>query len=365
MADKPRLWKDRLGHVAIAEFADRVANAHETFDRAGFLEAVESNGCYLLELKQRIDAVAACLKRFLPTSFARAVKILIATAPHVGEFENWILTSYVEQYGLGHFERSVQALKVLTRYGTSEFAVRPFVIRYTDDMLEVFREWVRDPNEHVRRLVAEGSRPRGVWVAHVDRFKKDPRPVIQFLEHLRADPSLYVRKAVANNLNDISKDNPDLFLETVGRWSEDGATATNWIIKRACRTLLRQGDPRILALLGFTPHPQATVAKVTSAKKRLKIGAEAVVSFNVVSTSETKQRLVLDYRVWYGRPNGKDAPRIFKLGEKELVAGATLDLTIRHPFKNISTRRHHPGPHRLEIRANGKCLGDVTVELVG
>jgi 3-methyladenine DNA glycosylase AlkC len=88
-------------------------------------------------------------------------------------------------------------------------------------------------NHDVRRLASEGCRPRLPWAMALPQFRKDPSPALPILEKLKNDESDYVRKSVANNLNEISKDHPQLVLDICERWY--GQTAnTDWLVKHAC-----------------------------------------------------------------------------------------------------------------------------------
>jgi 3-methyladenine DNA glycosylase AlkC len=95
----------------------------------------------------------------------------------------------------------------------------------------------------VRRLVSEGTRPRLPWAPRLRAFMRDPRPVLELLEWLKDDPSLYVRRSVANNLNDIGKDHPDLLFATAERWMKDANENRHWIIRHALRSAVKRGDP--------------------------------------------------------------------------------------------------------------------------
>ena len=170
---RPRLWKDFLSRDAISFFAEQIASVHPTFKKDEYVQAVLSNGFLKLELKERIDKIARTLSDFLPNDYEQAVQVLIDTAPQVKMFENWALTAYVQMFGLDKFETSVMALEELTKHGTSEFAIRPFMIQHADRMLPILKSWTKHQNEHIRRLAAEGSRPRGVWTAHIAQFKKE------------------------------------------------------------------------------------------------------------------------------------------------------------------------------------------------
>ena len=363
VASDSQLWKDALNRTSVSALADVVIRIHGKFDRRAFVEAVLTDEFYGMELKARIGHIARLLQKFLPRDYSRAVKILTRAAPHLGEWQNWILTDYVRQFGPEHFDTSVAALKNLTQYGSSEFAIRPFVVKYPERMLEIMTEWVGDDNEHVRRLAAEGSRPRGVWVEHIQKFKKNPRPVLKLLEKLKADPSKYVRKAVANNLNDISKDHPDLVIKTALRWKESKNRNTDWIVKHACRSLIKQGDARVFPLFGFTSSPKLDISQLQISKRRIRIGTEAVVSVALTSRAKSDQKLAVDYKLHYVKANGGQSAKVFKLAEKVIAPGAVMRLSTKHSFKDRTTRTHHPGRHALELVINGMVFGRADFEL--
>ena len=316
------------------------------------------------ELKDRTRTIARHLKNFLPKDYRKAVAVLVKTAPHVGSFENWSLTSYVELFGLDDFEESVAAMKALTPFSTCEFAIRPYMIRYTERMMPILHEWAVDPNEHVRRLAAEGSRPRGVWTEHITAFRRDPKPVLELLEKLKADPSLYVRKAVANNLNDISKDHPKAVIKTALRWQKDKHKDTNWIIKHACRSLIRKGVPEVFPVFGFAYPPKVSVEKLKVSPKKVKEGSNLSFSFVVRSEASKSQKLAIDYIIHFVKANGKTSGKLFKLSERSIKAGEVMDVTSKRSFMNRSTRTHHTGKHRLEIVINGVPQGDTWFDVV-
>ena len=355
--------KEYLDQAAVAELAATMTRHCRGFQRPTFVEQVVTQNLLSLELKDRAMRVAAALHQFLPDDYSRAVAILVKVAPGLPWYLQWVLTAYVEQFGLEHFETSVAAMKELTIHSSAEFAIRPYMIRYTDRMMAVLSQWILDDNEHVRRLAAEGCRPRGVWVAHIEQFKRDPRPVLQLLEQLKADSSEYVRRAVANNLNDISKDNPAMFIETARRWQKEGNAVTDGIIKHAARTLIKKGDPRALALFGCAASPNIAVGHFEASRKRLRIGDSVALSVQLKSKARQKQKLVIDYRVHFIKANGKTSPKVFKWTQKSLGAGETVALKTRHAFVDHSTRKHRPGMHSVELVVNGKVVANVTVLL--
>ncbi len=357
------LWKDYVARERIEKIARAIGKTYRKFDQKGFVEAVLDDGFETLELKARVGRIAQTLGPFLPNDFKKAVAVLTAAAPSLPGFGNWAITDFVALNGLEHFDASVKALKILTCYGSAEFAIRPFMIRYTDRIMFLLHEWAEDTNEHVRRLAAEGSRPRGVWVAHIESFKKDPVPVIELLGKLKADESLYVRKAVANNLNDISKDNPQAVIDTAISWQNGANANTRWIIKHACRTLIKQRHPAVFGLLGFTPNPKTSVRMFGTSKKLVKIGGEFAVSADITSQAKKSQKLAIDYVVHYVKKNGKPSPKVFKFAEKRIKPGETLSLATKHSFREMTTRKHYPGDHSIELVINGEVVGSATFKL--
>ncbi len=347
------LWKDYLNRGSVTKIAEEIGQVDKGFDQRSFVEAVIDKSFSGLELKQRITAIARTLHQFLPRSYARSMRIFKQAAPRLGGFENWALMSYIELYGLDHFDDSIAAMKELTQYSSAEFAIRPFMIRYESEMMPVLHRWAGDSNEHVRRLAAEGSRPRGVWTQHIESFKQDPRPVLRLLEKLKADSYLYVRKAVANNLNDISKDHPDLVIETALAWKNDGNKHTDWIIKHACRSLIKKGNPKVFPIFGFTSSPKVDVKRFTLSRKKVKIGTDVSLSFDLTSGANRSQKLAVDYRVHYVKKNGRHSPKVFKLTEKVIGPRKTEKVTTRHSFEDRSTRTHYPGRHRIDLIING------------
>jgi len=350
---KPDLWKDHLNRRRVQGMAEKIAVVFPEFDGKEFVAAVCTGGFFRLELKDRIRHIVDCLHQYLPDNYGRAVAILIKAAPSLPEFENWALTVYVELFGLKHFDKSLQALKELTKHGTSEFAIRPFIIQDPDRVLTVLHQWAGDSNKHVRRLVAEASRPRGVWVAHIKVFRENPAPVLELLEELRSDPSRYVQKAVANNLNDISKDHPELIVKTADRWLEENNPVTRWIVRHGCRTLIKQCHPGVFSLLGFSLSPKVTISGFKSSSKRVRIGSELRISVTIRSRASKPQKLAIDYRVHYQKSNGVSVPKVFKLAEKQLAPRETLSLSKKLSLKQMTTRRHYPGSHRVDLLVNG------------
>lgn len=361
--EKPKLWKDYIDRASLQQLGAAIQAVYPKFDSSRFVDGLVRARFDQLELKARISLIAAHLKPLFPTNYSQAVDILNAVAPGRTGFENWILNSYVDQFGIDDLLNSVRAMQELTKHGTSEFTIRPFIVRYPDEMLKVIHRWADDDNEHLRRLAAEGTRPRGVWTIHIEAFRKDPRPVLKVLERLKADDSLYVRKAVANNLNDISKDHPDVVLKTALQWMTANDPRTNWILKRACRSLIKKGTPEVFRLFGFASNPRVEVGKLKLTPANPKIGGDAVLTFAVKSRAAKTQKLAIDYRVHYVKADGKLSGKVFKLVERSLKADETIPLSTKHSFREMTTRTHYPGKHRIEIIINGQTFGTLAFTL--
>ncbi len=357
------LWKDSINSETVKTLAAQLGRASKKFDQCGFTDFILTEDFFKRELKERINTIAEALKEFLPKNYHQAIKILIKTAPLAGTFENWAMLTYVEKFGLDYFDESIQAMEILTRYSTAEFAIRPYMIQHTEKMIPILHKWAVDNNEHVRRLAAEGTRPRGVWMPHVEQFKKDPTEVLRILEILKADSSLYVRKAVANNLNDISKDHPLLVIKTGKKWLKQNCPETNWIVKHACRTLLKKGQPEVFPLFGFTEKPKLKISNFKMDKKKITIGDSAIISFDLLSKTSKNQKLAIDYKLYYMKKNGKQSPKVFKLSEKKMDGNQHIPLSTKHSFKEMSTRKHYAGKHSLELIINGNIVASLDFSL--
>jgi 3-methyladenine DNA glycosylase AlkC len=292
------------------------------------------------------------LGKHLPAGYEKAVGILQQVILHTPRgYTNLVFPDFVGLYGLNHFDTSMKALEHFTRFGSSEFAIREFLRRDFDRTMRVMKVWSKSADHHVRRLASEGCRPRLPWSFKLDRVIADPTLTLPILERLKNDPELYVRKSVANHLNDISRIDPDYFIELLSGWNRKNARIA-WIIRHASRTLIKQGEPRALALLDFDMQPRFSLSHFTAPAK-LRIGESLDFSFKLLSRKKSAQRLAIDYIVHYCRPGGS-GKKTFKLRELELPAGEGVTVSTRRSFSDLSTRKHFPGKHVLEIQVNGK-----------
>lgn len=356
-------FKDEINPGSVETLSCAVAGAFPAFPRPAFVRAVVE-GLDPLELKDRVRLLSAQLHQHLPPAYPTALEIVCRAAeePVLRGMVCWSLCQFVEDHGLEHFEESMAALHVLTERWSAEFAIRPFLQRYPEATLERLLIWTSDPNKHVRRLVSEGTRTRLPWGQRLPHFIADPDPVFALLEHLRDDNELYVRRSVANNLNDLSKDHPARVIKVLERWTRSGNEQRLWIARHALRTLLKQGNADALQALGYGP-PAVRLERLV-VPDAVRFGDALLIEVELASTAKKAQRLMIDFAIHHVKKNGARTAKVFKWSKRELAPGATLALAKRHPFKPISTRRFYPGTHAVEVLVNGQRTGIREFELL-
>lgn len=314
-----------------------------------------------LELLDRGRQIALALGRALPPDFERATSVLLRSLEGPPPRDGGSMASFfylphvlfVAERGLEHFEASMRAQHALTQRFTAEFSIRHFLLRDPDRTLARLREWARDESAHVRRLVSEGTRPRLPWAIRLPAFIADPSPVLSLLELLKDDPEEYVQRSVANSLNDVAKDHPERAVEVCRRWSEGAGPGRAYIVRHAMRWLAKRGHRGALALLGAGEGAHVRLEACAVTPKRARLGGEVAFSADLVSESKAPQRLHVDYVVHYPGANGKARPKVFKLRKLELSPGDRKTLEGRIALVDLTTRKHHPGEHRIDLRVNG------------
>lgn len=379
--DNPNAFKHAFNPAAIERIADAVGRATTDFDRDGFLGSVLPT-LESLEMKARVALIAEALHEHLALPFPDAVAALLSTlgppgapsgddqwAPDASAdgllsgFTVWPVTRFVAVYGLEHPEEGLDALEQLTRRFTAEFALRPYLLRHPEQTLERLRTWVQSPDQHLRRAASESTRPRLPWGIRLKPFIADPEPVIDLITPLRADPEDYVQKSVGNNLNDIGKDHPDRLLAVAEAWSAEGNGATDRIVKRAVRSLVKEGAPGALRLMGYTVPAQARVEGPALSLSRLVLGQTQELTYTLVSTAAEPQRLLIDYVLHLVRARGKTGTKVFKGKPIRLQPEERRAMTFRLPLRAVTTRRYYPGEHRLQIQLCGERRDSLRFEL--
>jgi len=374
--------KERVSRDTVKLLAEHLAAFDPTFPRRRFVRTA-LKGLAELELKARIIHVADALANALPSPFPRAAALIQganASAAETGSslFAYWPLCTFVERYGTDHFDESFAVMHGLTRLASCEFAIRPLLDKEPERAFTILHRWVKDRDPHVRRLVSEGTRPRLPWGPRLKALQRDPSPSLPLLDRLYDDDELYVRRSVANHLNDISKDHPDLAVEIAGRWKGRGKGPTpgtsrgtsrgtktaklhsEWVIRHALRSLVKQGHTGALTLLGFGPAKLDLDAFELSTR-RLRFGESMKLHLELHALADAD--LVIDYAVHHLKANGSLSPKVFKWATRQVKRGERLVLDKRHSIRPISTRRYYPGSHRCELLINGQSLAIEDFEL--
>lgn len=338
-----------------------VRAVHPAFPHQAFLDEVLA-GYAPLSLTARGQQVAAALRRHLPAEYPRAVAVLLESAsqPHEHRASSGMAgflymphLYFVAQHGLEHFEESMRAQHALTQRFTAEYSIRAFLEKHPEATLSRLKQWARDPSEHVRRLVSEGTRPRLPWAPRLRAFQENPRPVLELLELLKDDPSLYVRRSVANNLNDIGKDHPELLVATARRWLRGASPERRWIVNHALRSAIKRADAGALAALGYGGKADVAVRGVSIAPARPRIGGDVTIAFELVGRAKQRQRVMADLVVHFVKARGTGA-KTFKLKAVELPPRGGARLSKKIVLKQLTTRKHYAGVHRVEALLNGK-----------
>ncbi|MGQ7845807.1 hypothetical protein ACUNV4_15090 [Granulosicoccus sp. 3-233] len=331
-----------------------------------------------LELKARVQLIADEMFKVLPVDTRQRNDILRAmlhpdtrSETLVRESDEqgiagwgiWPLSLIVGQHGLDEFDASMDLLREMTLRSTSEFAIRHFLLADQARALQIMEGWLDDPNEHARRLVSEGSRPRLPWGMKLQALCKDPTPTLVLLEGLKDDPSEYVRRSVANHLNDISRDNPAVAIRMARRWMKQADRNRTALIRHGCRTLIKAGHPDILTLFGYET-PRLEHRPLILSRQQLSLGESLQLSTELISTAATPQKLIIDYSVFHRLANGKRSAKVFKGGTVTLNPGQSLSFSRTHTFRPVTTRRYHAGTHAIALRINGVDTDEVNFEFV-
>lgn len=351
------LLKNRYNYKSLRDLALRIKKVYPLFQIDDFINSTINEIWDGLELKARMRQITINLGKYLPEDYEHALAIIDKVIDNypVGfnDFTLMYFPDFVEVYGQSecHWNLSMGALQKYTISSSSEFAVRSFIIKCEERMMEKMTVWSKHSNEHIRRLSSEGCRPQLPWGQALVSFKKDPTPILKILEQLKDDPSLYVRKSVANNLNDISKTHPELVEKIANNWYGKNKY-TDWIIKHGCRTLLKKSNRNVLNLFGFLDAIDCVRVKdFTLVNTTVSIGQDIIFCFKIEAKKDTKIRL--EYGIDYVKANNKQNRKIFQISEVLLKKGVKKIYTKKHCFANRSSRKHYEGTHSITLIVNG------------
>lgn len=362
------LLKDLYCSTFYNQLTDSLEKVLPKFDKGKFMHRIHTPEFENMELKQRMRHTTNVFHEFLPTDYPEAAASIIKLISQFrndgvsGDLVHIFLPDYIECHGLDHFQASVETMEQVTQFVSCEFAVRPFLLKYGDQMMARMQQWSLHPNYKVRRLATEGCRPRLPWAIAVPQLKKDPSAILPILENLKNDPSDFVRKSVANNLNDISKDHPDTVLEIAGRW-KGLSKETDAIIKHGCRTLLKQGHAKILDHYTLNSK-QIRFNDFSILTPHVEDGGDLVFTFEIKNTAKTAQTVRLEYALYFKRLNGQYSKKVFKISERSYQPEESANVKRKQSFRPITTRKYYPGEHHLSVIINGTEKELVSFQLL-
>jgi 3-methyladenine DNA glycosylase AlkC len=344
----------------LTNLAKKIKEVYPLFDEKNFLSSLFCDIWSELELKARMRHIAVQLHSSLPLSYQEQLAILKPVSKDFFSFEAMFFQDFVEVFGLEDFESSMEALAVFTVGSSSEFAVRQFILKYEEETMNQMKIWAKSEDEHLRRLASEGCRSRLPWAVALPKFKKDPSKVLEIIEILKNDPSIYVRKSVANNLNDISKDHPHIIKEFVKN-NQGISKELSWISKHASRTLLKKGDVEILELFNLQRLEDVDIENFIH-DTTVQIGENFHFSFEL-TTKESIGNIRLEYLIGYLKSNNRHTKKVFMLTQGKLEMKSKT-FTKKQSFQDMTTRKHYPGEHFISILINGeeKARGVFLVE---
>ena len=345
---------EQLKNLYSKEFIKKLANrlflAFTNFEKEDFINTIFDISWQNLELKQRMRHIAITLNKYLPLSYKKQLEILKEVKKDFTGLEAMIFQDFVEVFGLDDFDESMKALEVFTQDASSEFAIRQFILKYEEQTMNQMKIWAKSKNEHLRRLSSEGFRPRLPWAISLPKFKQNPTKPLEIIELLKNDKSLYVRKSVANNLNDISKDNPQLVIKFV-KENLGSTKELNWICKHASRTLLKKGDKQILELFNFDKSHHINLIDFCY-DKSVNINENLSFSFEI-NSDENIGNIRVEYVIYYLKSNNIHNKKVFMISQNE-IKSSSKKFTKKQSFKNMTTRKHYLGKHFIAILINGE-----------
>jgi 3-methyladenine DNA glycosylase AlkC len=348
----------------VRRLAGDVAQAHPDFPVQEFVRQA-SRGLEALELLDRGKHIARALAAHLPSSYPAAIDVLLrslgpehASDELVGAgmapFFYLPHVLFVSERGLDHFDESMRAQYELTKRFSAESSIRPYIAKYPEQTLAVLRQWTRDPNPHVRRLVSEGTRVRLPWAMRVAWLDEHPERVLELLELLKDDVATLVRRSVANNLNDLGKVRPDLLARTCATWLEGASSERRALVEHALRSAVKRGDANALRLLGYGKKASAVIEHIRISPKRVDIGGRVSIGFAVRSTSRRSQDLLVDIAVHFVKASGKSSPKVFKVARATLEPRGRRELQASVSLAVHTTRKPQAGRHAVDVILNGK-----------
>ena len=372
--EERKAFKDYFDRDAALMLADQLAAVYRQFDRSAFVKQ-SARGLGKLEFNDRVKQFSAAMRATLPNSISKAMTILRRSLPTaLPDCENptdgwlqWPIGQFVADYGIeengdAQIDVAFELMIELTQRFSSEFAVRPFVEYFPGETFRRLKKLAKHKNPHVRRWCSEGVRPRLPWGKKLTALVKAPDPIFPILDLLKDDEELYVRRSVANNLNDIAKDHPKRVIDLCKKWSKGADENLKWTIEHALRTLVKDGNPGALNVIGFKT-PKSIDVTLSVKPRKIKIGDSVTLNASIKNRAKTSQPLLVDYSVGYVRKSGASNDKVFKWKKLDIAAGQTLAIEKKHSMKTTTIRVLYPGRHSVSVQVNGVVMAESSFTL--
>lgn len=351
-------------------FANVLQDVLPNFDRKRFFSLIFNSAWEKKELKERMRQTTFVLHSVLGLNFERAADKIVEITKQIidkklleGSFVQMSLAEYVQLFGLDYFEKSMQTIEEVTKLASCEFAIRPFIKKYEKKTMQQMLAWSKHQHPNVRRLASEGCRPMLPWAEALPKFKADPSPILPILENLKNDNSKFVQKSVANNLNDISKNQPEIVLSLAKQWIGKSKN-TDWIVKHACRTLLKAGNKQAIKLFGYSLPENVKIDNFTIKNTTVELGKNLYFSFNLQNLSHKPEKIRVEYALYFLRANGTYSKKVFKINENIYKQSDKILIEKKHSFKPRTTRKYYIGTQKISIIINGEELQTKEFDLI-
>jgi 3-methyladenine DNA glycosylase AlkC len=358
------IYNKQFFHFISTVFKNNIPN----FNTHKFQKHVLDKDWENRELKERMRHITVCLREYFPVNYVDCLPIISSIVAELKKLDRKefglayiFIPDFIEMYGIDDYENSFSSIEEITSLVSAEFAIRPFIVKYPKQSMKQMLVWSKHSNHHVRRLASEGCRPRLPWAMAIPHLKIDPKDIFPILENLKNDESEYVRRSVANNLNDIAKDHPALVMNLAAKWVGKNSN-TDKILKHGCRTLLKKAHPDALKHFGFHDC-KVTVKDLQLSKKNIKIGDTLGFSFKIEVLQKMPARLRVEYGIYYVKSNGKQNKKIFQITERDFSNLEICEIIRKQRFTDFTTRKHYPGKHKIAIVVNGKEMAEMEFKL--
>ncbi|MGN9907622.1 hypothetical protein ACTMTJ_08730 [Phytohabitans sp. LJ34] len=326
-----------------------------------------------LTLRARADVLRDALLADIPGSYSDLAHVVRTARDVAADFSGWMIwpvttavaAKAVEDGGSTVLDDAMSLLAELTGLLTSEFAIRSLLRHDLDRALRTILSWTASDDVATRRLASEGTRPYLPWAVRVNELIRREGVTVPILDALYRDPSDYVRRSVANHLNDISRDHPKLVVDTAARWLADPDEHTTAVVRHGLRTLVKRGHPDALSLLGFPAAAASLDIDGPHLDRSLVAMGNAIeVHGTIRNIGGEDVRVAVDYVVHHNKANGTQAPKTFKLTTGTVRPGESIEVRRVHSFRPITTRRYYAGPHAISLQVNGVETPRAEFELV-